>query len=298
VVEANAALMEEASRDMEEQTAQLQGAVLAMAAEPRAAREALSIARMSLSFARQAYHQVEPSVFYVNPDSAEELAALPDPLQAGTAATEAGRLGALAASLDELDRLAARPSRYNVQRMMSLWYRLDGESASLREALTGLAGGWAESEKRSFRQRFFVPSPRPAVARIFQGVLAVTGDLLPNYWLQDGGGWSDRQPPLAEVSGRLRAVRNIYAGRARLHGSSGAPGLVDLVREQSPVQAESTLRTLEAALSTAETLAHHPGDPLQARAMLLQQAEQATRELILAAKALGIEIIEVQPSAP
>lgn len=284
--------MEKASRDAEQQAASLQNAVASMA-EPEAAQEALSVARLSLSFARQAYQQAEPSVFYVDPESSAELVALPDPLGAGALKPEAKRLEQLAGSLENLDALVASGPRKHFDPIISLWLYLDAETASLRDELNGLASGWDAAQESSFRQRYFLQTPPTAVARIFQGIIAVTGDLLPNYWLGDGGGWNDERPPLAEVAGRFRAVRNIYAGRATQYGLVNGPGLIDLVREQSPLQADTTMQVLERSLLLAERLALEPGDPAQARSFLRLQAEEVTRQLILSAGAIGIEIIEV-----
>lgn len=289
--------MAAASRDAEQQARTLQEAVSSLASEPESPREALSIARLSLSFARQAYQQAEPAIFYVDPDSPEELAAMPDPLRAGAAKSEAKRLEQLAGSLENLDALVTTGARDHMQQIISLWVYLDAETASLREELDGLAAGWDAAQESSFRQRFFLRSPRTAIARIFQGVIAVAGDLLPNYWLREGAGWSSDRPPLAEVAGRFRAVRNVYDGRALQYGLVGGPGLIDLVREKSPQQAEATRQSLERSAVLADRLALEPGNTAEARAFLHLQAEQVTRDLILAAKALGIEIIEV-PHAP
>jgi hypothetical protein len=156
-----------------------------------------------------------------------------------------------------------------------------------------LAVSWQATDPGAFRRKYFLASPSTAIGRIFQGTLAVSGDLLPNYWLEKSAAWSDASPPVAEVAGRFRALRNIFAGRAAQYREVTGPGLVDLVREKSPWQADATLRALETSLRIAEHLSVATGDPSVARALLSAQAELVTSELTRSAGALGIRIIEV-----
>jgi hypothetical protein len=296
VAETNADLMAKASRDAEEQATSLQKAVASFV-QSESPQESLSLARVSMSLAREAYQQAEPSIFYVDPEAPQELASLPDPLRVGTPRSEIGKLGQMARTLQELESLTAIGFTKQVDPIVSRWLTLRSQTSSLRKELDRLADGWDEAEDSAFRQRFFLRSTPNAIARIFQGIIAVSGDLLPNYWLRPGGGWSDARPPLPEVIGRLRAIRNIYAGRAVEYGLAEGPGLFDLVQERAPEQAGITLRSVDNALLMAEQLALTPGDAAQARALLLYLSEEVTQSLIKSAGALDIVIVE-EPQAP
>jgi hypothetical protein len=155
-------------------------------------------------------------------------------------------------------------------------------SGRLRSDLQVLADAWDPASATGFRKKCFLASPERAVARIFQGLLAQSGDVLPRR-LSDG--------PLvpSEVTGRTDALRDLYLGITEEHPEG--LGLHDLVFAAAPAQAMATHGAIAQAVAWAEALARAPGSG-DTRRQLQAALEQATRQLELAAAALGVRIVD------
>jgi hypothetical protein len=254
---------------------------LALAVDsPASAGENLREAKKSLSAARAAYRKAETAIFLVDPESAEELRAQPDPLGAGLPGGSSLLMHELAGSIDKMEDLLSRPLDSSVAGNLLAEARVVGTKIEeLERGLRGLAGAWRAGDADNFRGRFFLASPEMAAARVFQGLLAMTGDVLP-----DRIDSSERGPE--EISGRLAAVREIYLGR-----DDGAPALHQLVVESSPLQAALARASIARADALAGVLEVFPDDS-SVRTQLAAALDEVTRQLIFAAEAIGIEIVD------
>lgn len=246
------------------------------------ASENLDEAKASLSTAADAYHKAEATVFFVDPDSVEELRAQPDPLRAGAAGQGDDMLSGLADALDKVDDELSRPlSAAKAAALLLEAKDIADKAAALEVRFRGLADAWKGGVEDNFRGRYFLSSPEGAIARVFQGLLAMTGDILP-------GRLSSSADDSTGISQRLRAVREIYLGDAE--SPDARPALHHLVQEASPVQAALTRASIARAAALAGVLEITPGDA-GVRAQLGVALEDLTRQLVLAAQSLGISIV-------
>jgi len=238
--------------------------------------------KASLSTAADAYYKAEATIFFVDPDSVEELRAQPDPLQAGTDGRRDDVLSELAAALNKVDDELSQPLNAAKAAVLLLEANDIAEKAAVLEArFRGLADAWKGGVADNFRGRYFLSSPEGAIARVFQGLLAMAGDILP-------GRLSSSADDSAGISQRLRAVREIYLGDAKDPDARPAPH--HLVQEASPVQAALTRASIARAAALAGVLEITPEDA-GARAQLGASLEELTRQLAFAAQSLGIVIV-------
>ncbi|MBE2180231.1 MAG: hypothetical protein IAE97_07140, partial [Chthoniobacterales bacterium] len=287
VARANAELIGEASAVAAESTGELVRSMERVIASPSSAEEVLPVVDVSLASARASYQQAECAVFYVDPDSAEELLALPDPLGSGSGGSGADAFGEIATRLEELRDIAdAGLSDKNALKALSALQQLISLSGQLETDLGTLAASWEDGDGSNFRGRHFLSSPERAVARIFQGMLAISGDVLPRRWL--GGATIDPR----QVGGRVRALDVIYSGRADPDGGVSSPGIHDLVEAASPEQDAAVRTVLARAVALSDALALAP-ESTETRRQLLVALDDLTFQLTLAGKSLGIEIVEV-----
>lgn len=243
----------------------------------------LAEAERALAEALASYQQAEIAVFYVNPDSADELALQPDPLGAGTGEEGVDAFAEIADRLSEIGKFAKNGIRENeVSRAVTLLLELTALTERLEADLGVLSAAWEPGGDANFRESIFLISTQQAVARIFQGMLAISGDVLPRRW--PGGAKVDA----AQVDGRVRALGLIFEGR-----SEQEPGLRAVVSDSSPDHAAAVQASLARAAALAEALKTAPesGDTQK---QLLSALGDVTRQLALAAEALGIRIVEVR----
>jgi len=284
VVLAGADLVTSASATAVEEAASFARTVRRLAVAPVSAADEWPAAAASLAAAKRSYQTAEAAVFYVDPASPEELAAQPDPFGAGA---ESGAGDAFA----EIDRRLARMARATAggndgdawPELLGLLPELAAWSGRLHADLQSLADAWDPAAAGGFREKYFLASPEHAVARIFQGLLAQSGDVLPRRWL-DG-----RSVP-AEVTGRTAALRDLYLGVSEEHPAGR--GLHDLVFAASPAQAMATYAAIARAVALAEALALAPGHA-ETRRQLRAALEEVTRQLEVSAAAVGLRIVEV-----
>lgn len=281
--------MAEASDEAVRQAASLEKTISHIPDEPDSAASAVFAANQSLASLRKSYQRLEPSIFYVDPDSAAELLALPDPLLAGTTEPKADQLELMARSLENLSSLLQGGGGDRIGKIVSVWRYLQGESSYLLERLARFSPSWKAADPNNFRNGIFLASSRTAIGRIFQGIIAVSGDVIPNYWLEKSGAWREVNPPISEIAGRFRAVSDTYLGCGE--DGEAVDGLFALVRQRSAIQADRTLLALEQSILLAEQLAAERGYTEESRILLKIQAEKVTNELILSAKALDIQFL-------
>jgi hypothetical protein len=285
VVRANADMMTASSATAAEEVSRFTAAALQVAAAPVTAGDEFAAALSSLAAAAEAYRRTEASVFYVDPESTEELRAQPDPLGVGSGGEPVDPFAEISARLTRLAKLTAgQMNEEIVGEVLRLLRELAEESERLSADINSLAAAWAKDESESFRSKYFLASHELAVARIFQGLLALTGDVLPGLVRSD-----DVAP--VEITGRMQAVRDIYLGIASGE-PEGQPGLHDLVFASAPAQALATYGAIAQALALSEALALAPGN-VETQRQLLGALANATRQLEFAAAAVGIQIVEV-----
>ncbi len=244
----------------------------------------------ALSTIQQLYHLAEPSVFYVNPESPEELAAQPDPLGSGSDESHPNSLADVSTILNKLAIItpekpdAAGEILTTLKELALKSQQLDGDMKSLAEA-------WRNSNT-NFRTHYFLSDPDNAVARMFQGLLALSGDVLPTR------SRTDEISPLSakEISGRIAALRDIYLGKHENAPTQNTPGLKDLVSTVAPLRAAAVERAVAQASALSQTLELSP-DNAEARRQLLSALNEVTRQLVLSAEALGIRIVEEKGAA-
>ena len=283
VATASAEFFEDATAQAANGAASVRRALTLAVEEPSQASSQLRQARASLSDAVEGYRKAEASVFLVDPESPAELRSQPDPLQAGTPGARDKTLAELAASLGKMEDLLSRPLNQNSAAvLLSEAQNAGTKIVELETGLAGMAEAWADGGKNNFRWQFFLPSAEGAVARVFQGALAMTGDVLPG--LLAGAGTNP-----AEISERLAAVKELYTGNPE--AAPDSPSLQLLVQEAAPVQGALTRASIARAAALAGVLEISP-DNQNLRKELGVSLADVTRQLTLAAQSLGIVIVD------
>lgn len=291
VAESNAELLAEATAEAAHEADNFAAVVQSAAMNPAPSMDRFDAAVKALSAANDSYRLAEAAVFYVDPGSSEELSAQPDPLGAGSEEQGEDSFAAISAMLEDL--VAASEGKLdtaNLDKILPILRDLATRSRQLSSEMEALAAAWRTSDT-SFRERYFMASPENAVARIFQGLLALSGDVLPNRWLAAADAGEGAVPAAAEISGRVDALRNIYRGGRGDASSAGAPGLGDLVSAVSPLRAAATEAAVAQAAALAKALEFSPENVETKRQLLLSLGE-VTKQLTLSAETLGIRVVE------
>ena len=285
VVLANADRVTSATAAAAGGAAAFEKSVRRLAVAPVSAAAEWPAALASLAAAKHHYRAAEAAVFYVDPGSPEELAAQPDPCGAGAGAAAADAFAEIDRCVDRLSRLTAGGADETaLGEVLETLPELAAWSSRLRTDLQAFAGAWDPAAAGGFRAKYFLASPpEHAVARIFQGLLAQSGDVLPRRWL-------DGPVVPAEVAGRTAALRDLYLGITEAHPEGR--GLHDLVFAAAPAQAMATWGAIARAAALAEALALAPANP-ETRRQLRVALEETTRQLALSAGAVGIRIVEL-----
>jgi hypothetical protein len=251
---------------------------------PSTAATELSAAEQALADALASYQQAEGAVFYVDPGVPEELSAQPDPLSAAGEELRPDAFREIAVRLERLKKFAEEGFRESeLSEASAAMAEVAALTVRLETDLAALAAAWEPGDGGNFRASRFLASTPWAVARILQGMLAISGDVLPRKWL---GTEAPVDPP--QVRGRVRALEVMFAG-----GPEGAPGLRALIAVKSPGQAAALEAALARAAALSDALQEGPADG-ETRRQLLAALDAVTRELTRAAEGLGIEIVEVR----
>jgi hypothetical protein len=283
VAAANADLITSASSTAATDAASFERAARRAAVAPASAAGELSTAMESYASTKRSYHRAEAAVFYVDPDSTDELSAQPDPLGAGAVVPIVDAFAEIDTKLEKLARLTADGiDEDSIGEVLGILPDLAGWSGRLRSDMEAIARAWNPGVPDNFRQRYFLAAPEFAMARIFQGLLAQSGDVLPARRL---GGVI--RP--AEVTGRTAALRDLYLGVTE--ESPAGEGLHDYVYVAAPAQAMATYGAIAQAAALAEALALAPRNE-ETRRQLLGALDNVTRQLELSAAAVGIRIVE------
>jgi len=245
--------------------------------------DGLSRAKASLARTREAYLKSEAAVFFVDPDSTEELRAQPDPFGAGSPTVENEAIEKLEVALAKLeDLLDGSLDSSKAGALLVEAKSVAAELESLEKGLRAMAGAWQTQDPGNFRTKYFLESPEGAVARIFQGLLAMTGDLLPADLL------SEETNSAIDTAARVAAVREIYLGTSE--DTEAAVSLHALVQQTSPVQAALTRASIARAAALAAVLELSPENE-SVRSQLVPALQDLTRQLTSAAESLGIVVV-------
>jgi hypothetical protein len=286
VVARNAELISKATATSVKEIAGVLDALARIQKAPLTATAELKTAEESFTAAKVAYQQAEAAVFYVDPDSAEELIAQPDPLGVATAGSEDlfARWESLVASLGIREGEPITADK--LSSLVVPFDELKKTSEELAAALESFAAAWRAGESKNFRSAFFASSPELAVARIFQGLLALTGDVMPARLAAADFGPEDFHQ-------RIAAAANIYFGiSSGVDGAAdGSVGVHDLVYRDAPAQALVTAAVLQRAKVLAASLRLNPADTELTRQAGLTLADLTT-QLITSARSLGIVVID------
>jgi len=283
VANASAEYFENATAVAVEETASVRRALTRAAGAPAEAQERLREAQKSLAHAANAYRKAETAVFLVDPASVEELRAQPDPLRAGTPGQRDEGMEQLSASLEKMNKILSRPlDKAKASALLAEADYVGVRIEKLEQGLRGMADAWREEDTSNFRAKFFLSSSNQAVARVFQGLLAVSGDTLPALL---GGDHANS----SEVFGRVQAMQEIYLGGA--DGEADSSSVHSLVEQASPVQSALTRAAIARAVALAGVVDLSPGDG-NYRQQLRSALLDVTRQLTFAAQALGIVVVD------
>ena len=245
--------------------------------------ESVARAKTSLSLARQAYRKSEAAVFFVDPDSADELRAQPDPFGVASPTVDNKAIEQLEAALTKLEGLLdGSIDASNAGALLVEAKSVAVELANLEKGLREMAEAWQLQDAANFRSKYFLQSPEGAVARVFQGLLAMTGDLLPS------GLVSDEENSSSDTAARMNAVREIYLGT--VDEAESDVSLHALVQQASPVQAALTRASIARAVALASVFELSPGNEPVAD-QLSPALQDVTRQLTAAAQSLGIVVV-------
>lgn len=283
VAAASAEFFEGATTAAAEETASVRRALSRAAEAPASAADQLREARQSLSSAADAYRKAEAAVFLVDPTSVEELRAQPDPLLAGSPGQRDETMEELISSLQKIDDLLSRPlGQTKAAALLAESDLVGAKIDKLEQGLRGMADAWKPDNAENFRAKFFLSSSDQAVARVFQGLLAMSGDLLPGRLAADQG-------DATEVFARVKAMQELYVGNT--DGTEDRSSIYALVQQASPVQAALTRASIARSAALAGVLDLAPGDE-PCREQLRSSFADVTRQLTFAAQSIGIQVIE------
>ncbi len=285
VVLNNADLLTEATTSAAGEATRFEQLVTRVAAAPLSAAASFPEALEAFDQAQQSYQQAEVAVFYVDPESVDELLAQPDPLGVAGAGEAENAVARITAGIEELSLMVtADADRDTLGEVLVVLRELREGAKHLREGLDALAAAWDEEVDESFRQRYFLSDPEASVARIFQGLLAQSGDVL-----------SERSPAPEVLAAGAAALRDHYLGITSRW--PGGLGVHDLVYAAAPAQAMATYAAIARAVALAEAWQHRPTDEEIPRQLPLAWAE-VTRQLEWAAEAVGVRVIDTAPEDP
>lgn len=276
--ESNAKLFETATAEAAEEAESFHTSAQRLAHSPAPTAQEISNAAQALSAVQQSYRLAEAAVFYVDPDSPDELLSQPDPFGASSQGTGADALTEMATLFQELTSAAKNKSdKTALKNALSKLQDIATRSQEVREGMTSLALAWQDSDT-SFRKRYFLANPDHAMARMFQGLLALSGDVIPHRWL------TPTAPSPDEISGRVGALQTIF------RGANDARGLRDLVAAKAPVQAAATEAAMVQMEALSQALKTSPNN-VEVQRQLRFALREVTRQLTLSAQTLGIQII-------
>lgn len=224
-------------------------------------KKTLAGARMSLTNAREAFHLVEASLFYSDPENPEELSTLPPHLITVLPSLDIPDFAKLEALLSHQSGGKAAPE-------------LLEKAASLRAELDTLAAAWSAAELGNFRNTFFLPDPN-APARIFQGLAAISDILV----------FSSLSPEKEDqILPRLWTVKDLLEGTYESfqgHTTSGA-GVIVLLAEKDAAAAGQLLELVDGLIRRHET----PVNGVKTTGSL----QTLRNEILAAARLLGYEL--------
>lgn len=254
--------MQTATSDSQAQASVLRSALVSDTSDDAT----LSSAENALVSSQTAYLHAETSLYYEE-DSSKVAKDAPH-----------------AAAFDEVANGIDKTARHSPKKRSSSAESAASDTKDLEEELAQLAKAWDPADTANFRNRVFVSSPDDSVARIFQGVIAVTESLLPDEIAR-----SSEPLSLERINGRLFAVKNLYDGKyLGLNGEFyDGPGLKHLLERKDPEAAAEISTTIDKAISLAPTTEN--GGNFNAEE-LNATLDSLTQQLASGAKELGYKV--------
>lgn len=237
----------------------------------------LSEEGLALATAYHAFLQAESAVYYPDPDTAEEWAQPFGSLDSAIQMPDAPGFAPVKQSLAEYPSLPRASYGIPGARGQAL-ENLKAEMHALRTSLQGFAAAWEPDSPDNFRNRTFLPDSPAAIKKIFQGLLAVTDQLI----LERSAASSDRD----RLIGRLEGIKVIYDGQyATLQYTTvWTPGLKVLVQRSKPSAAADLSDTIDRLLESWRNSAPLPDEDRS------PSLEDLRKQIIAAAERLGYPV--------
>ena len=273
-VRGNADLIYAAAQDALNEVVRLEGQIASLSP---AIDTDLSGANLALSTAYHAFLQAESAVFYPDPE-AEAGWALPfGGLDGNSSWPETPGFAALDQSLAAYPSLPIAPFGSPGTRSDAL-ENLKAETQSLRTSLQDFATDWDPDFQDNFRNQIFLTDSSAATRKIFQGLLAVTDQLI----FERSSSSSNRD----RLIGRLEGIKGIYEGQyATLQYTTvWTPGLKVLVQRSKPSAATDLSDTIDRLLESWRNSAPLPDEDRS------PSLEDLRKQLIAAAERLGYPV--------
>ncbi|MCX6970340.1 MAG: hypothetical protein NTV93_09330 [Verrucomicrobia bacterium] len=163
---------------------------------------------------------------------------------------------------------------------------LKAETLALRTSLQDFAAAWEPDSPDNFRNRTFLADSPAAIKKIFQGLLAVTDQLI----LERSAASSDRD----RLIGRLEGIKVIYDGQyATLQYTTvWTPGLKVLVQRSKPSAAADLSDTIDRLLESWRNSAPLPDEDRS------PSLEDLRKQIIAAAERLGYPVESLPQARP
>ncbi len=244
----------------------------------------LSGANLALSTAYHAFLQAESAVFYPDPE-AEAGWSLPfGGLDETSSWPETPGFAALDQSLAAYPSLPIAPFGSPGTRSEAL-ENLKAETQSLRTSLQDFATDWDPDFPDNFRNQIFLPDSSAATRKIFQGLLAVTDQLIFE---------RSASPNRDRLISRLEGIKGIYDGQyATLRYTTvWAPGLKSLVQRAEPSASADLSETIDRLLEAWRNSSPLPDEDRS------PSLEDLRKQIIGAAEALGYPVESLPQARP
>jgi hypothetical protein len=245
----------------------------------------LSAENLTLATAFHAFLQAESAVYYPDPEAAEEWARPFGSLNSETLIPETPGFAPVKQLLAEYPSLPRASYGIPGARGQAL-ETLKAETLALRTSLLDFAAAWEPDSPDNFRNRTFLADCPAAIKKIFQGLLAVTDQLI----LERSAASSDRD----RLIGRLEGIKVIYDGQydTLQYTTVWTPGLKVLVQRSKPSAAADLSDTIDRLLESWRNSAPLPDEDHS------PSLEDLRKQIIAAAERLGYPVESLPQARP
>ena len=274
VIRGNAELIHAAALDALDEVVRLEGLIAWITP---AVDTDLSEEGVALATAYHAFLQAESAVYYPDPDDEDEWARPFGSLYSAILLPETPGFAPVKQSLAVYPSLP-RASYGNPGPRGQALEALKAETIALRTSLQDFASAWEPDSPDNFRNRTFLADSPAAIKKIFQGLLAVTDQLI----LERSASSSDRD----RLIGRLEGIKVIYDGQYSTlqYTTVWTPGLKVLVQRSKPSAAADLSDTIDRLLESWRNSAPLPDEDRS------PSLEDLRKQIIEAAERLGYPV--------